>query len=206
MTTFTTPAAFLEDPPVDDVVDRMYTSDLEVQGYVANLTRVWAHWPDALGVLSAALRMATELAELDAVERDLVVTAAASGLGDAYCSFAFGSKLAQRVGPDITADLVQGRDDALSAHGQTLADWARRVASDPNSTTTAHVEALRRAGFDERRIFGLTFFVALRVAFSTVNDALGAAPDAELLSRVPRALEDAVTFGRRPSVPEGQEA
>ncbi len=203
MTTFTAPAAFLADPPVDEVVGRMYGSDQEMQGYVANLTRVWAHCPDALGVLSAALRMAIEVSGLDVVERDLVVTAAASGLGDAYCSLAFGSKLARRVGPEVTAELVRGRDRGLSQHGRLLADWARRVADDPNSTTEAHVDALRAAGFDDRQIFGLTFFVALRVAFSTVNDALGAAPDAELVSRAPQQLDEAVAFGRRAADPEG---
>ena len=64
-------------------------------------------------------------------------------------------------------------------------------------------------GFDDRQIFGLTFFVALRVAFSTVNDAIGATPDPQLLSRVPEAVEQAVTFGRAPrspATPAGQAA
>ena len=52
MNSFPTPAGFLADPPVDEQVGRMYSSDLEVQGYVANLTRVWAHSPETLGVLS----------------------------------------------------------------------------------------------------------------------------------------------------------
>jgi hypothetical protein len=43
----------------------------------------------------------------------------------------------------------------------------------------------------------VTVFVALRIAFSTVNDALGASPDPELVSTVPPAISDAVTWGRR---------
>jgi hypothetical protein len=73
------------------------------------------------------------------------------------------------------------------------------VAEDPNGTTAEQVEALREGGFDDRQIFGLTLFVALRVAFSTVNDALGATPDPELLERTPEQLGEAVTFGRRPT-------
>jgi hypothetical protein len=42
----------------------------------------------------------------------------------------------------------------------------------------------------------MTTFVALRLAFSTVNDALGAAPDAALRRSVPGPVQDAVTFGR----------
>lgn len=42
-------------------------------------------------------------------------------------------------------------------------------------------------------------YVALRLAFSTVNDALGAHPDAELADEAPAAVRDAVTWGRRPA-------
>jgi alkylhydroperoxidase family enzyme len=197
MTTFTTPAGFLADPTVDEQVERMYAADLEGQGYVANLTRVWAHSPETLGVLSYALKLATDLSGLDPVERNLVVTAAASALGDAYCSFAFGSKLARSVGPDITASIVRGDDSRLTQRGRLLTTWARQVAENPNGTISEQVAALREGGFDDRAIFGLTFFVALRVAFSTVNDALGATPDPELLARTPEQLQDAVMFGRR---------
>ena len=199
------PAGFLTDPPADEQVERMYAADLEVQGYVANLTRVWAHSPEGLGVLSYALKLATELSGLDPIERNLVVTAAASALGDAYCSFAFGTKLAGSVGADITAAIVRGDDGRLTERGRLLASWSRQVADDPNGSTADQVRALREAGFDDRQIFGLTFFVALRVAFSTVNDALGATPDPALLSRAPAPLGDAITFGRG-HVPASQEA
>jgi hypothetical protein len=43
----------------------------------------------------------------------------------------------------------------------------------------------------------VTVFVALRIAFSTVNDALGASPDPELIANLPTAISDAVTWGRR---------
>ena len=46
----------------------------------------------------------------------------------------------------------------------------------------------------------MTLFVAARLAFSTVNDALGAAPDRELTERAPAPVRAAVTFGR-PSGP-----
>ena len=42
----------------------------------------------------------------------------------------------------------------------------------------------------------ITTFVALRLAFATVNDALGAQPDAELAAGAPPAVAAAVTFGR----------
>jgi hypothetical protein len=70
------------------------------------------------------------------------------------------------------------------------------VAKDPNATTPDDVRDLRDAGFSDSQIFTMTVFVALRLAFSTVNDALGLSPDAGLRSTVPAAVLDAVTVGR----------
>ena len=66
-----------------------------------------------------------------------------------------------------------------------MAAWARKVARDPNATTPADIQALRDAGLDDGQIFAITAFVALRLAFSTINDALGAQPDAELAQSLP---------------------
>ena len=71
-----------------------------------------------------------------------------------------------------------------------------RCRADPNAVESDDVEALREAGFDDPQIFAITVFVALRIAFSTVNDALGARPDRELGRAAPQAVRDAVTFGR----------
>ncbi len=70
------------------------------------------------------------------------------------------------------------------------------VARDPNATTAADVQALRDVGCSDSKIFTITVFVALRLAFSTVNDALGLRPDAALRSTAPGLVRDAVTFGR----------
>ncbi len=55
---------------------------------------------------------------------------------------------------------------------------------------------LRDAGYGDAAIFAITVFVALRIAFSTVNDALGVRPDAAFRSTAPEAVLNAVTFGR----------
>jgi alkylhydroperoxidase family enzyme len=81
---------------------------------------------------------------------------------------------------------------------QVLAHWARLVTRDPNATTFADVQTLRDAGFDDAQIVAITVFIALRLAFSTVNDALGARPDREVLDAAPTPVRDAVTFGRPP--------
>ena len=73
---------------------------------------------------------------------------------------------------------------------------ARKVARNPNATTPADVQALRNTGLNDGRIFAVTAFVALRGAFSTINDSLGAQPDAELARTLPREVREAVTYGR----------
>jgi uncharacterized peroxidase-related enzyme len=192
-------AGFLAAAPVDEHVHRMFDTDLAQQGYVANLTRLWAHAPESLAALSYVLKRAADTAELDPRERAVLVTAAAATLGDSYCSLAFGSKVAATAGVAAAVGVVSGRDDdALTTREQALAGWARRVVDDPNAIGTADVDVLRAAGLDDGQVFAVTVFVALRQAFSTVNDALGASPDEELAARTPDGVLAAVGYGRRP--------
>jgi hypothetical protein len=68
--------------------------------------------------------------------------------------------------------------------------------ADPDSTALADVDGLRSAGLWQPEIFDATTFIALRLAFSTVNDALGARPDWQLAATAPAGVRDAVSFGR----------
>ena len=77
-----------------------------------------------------------------------------------------------------------------------MAAWARRVAADPNATTPADIQVLRDSGLDDEQIFAITAFVALRLAFSAINDSLGAQPDAQLAQSLPPEVREAVTYGR----------
>jgi hypothetical protein len=44
-----------------------------------------------------------------------------------------------------------------------------------------------------------TAFIDFRLAFSTINDALGAAPDLEVAAAAPEPVRAAVSYGRPPS-------
>ncbi len=96
----------------------------------------------------------------------------------------------------MAAAVVNGDDGQLTPAEQALAGWARAVVADPSSTTTDDLAPLRAAGLDDRQIFAVTAYVALRVAFSTVNSALGARPDAAITTTVPDAVREAITYGR----------
>jgi alkylhydroperoxidase family enzyme len=194
----TSAAGFLSEPLPSAEVERLYAQDLEGSGYVARLTRLWAHSPRALDSLSELLGLVVAQAGLSYRQRALLVSAAASAMSDSYCSLAWGTKLAAASDSAIASEILGGRS-RLPREDRVLVTWARTVVRDPNSTTPSDVDELRSLGFDDRQFLALTIYLGLRVAFSTVNDALGAAPDAELAERAPRAVRDRVTFGRPPT-------
>jgi hypothetical protein len=70
--------------------------------------------------------------------------------------------------------------------------------SDPNGTSDNDLRDLRSAGFNDAQIFAITAYIAGRLAFSTINDALGAQPDRELVANVPPEIREAVVYGRLP--------
>ena len=126
----------------------------------------------------------------------LVCTTAAT-LGDSYCALAWGKRLADQSDAATAAAVLASSDAAaLDAREKVLADWARKVVRSPNATSAADVERLRAAGFTDLEIFEATAFIAFRVAFSTVNDALGARPDLPLAQAAPPAVRAAVSYGR----------
>jgi alkylhydroperoxidase family enzyme len=191
-----TDTGFLAVPPSSPEAERLYADDLASMGYVNNLTRAWAYLPAAHDRLFDLLRQAVEAGGLTLRQRGILVGATASTLGDAYCSLAWGTKLAGEAGPDLAGCVLRGDDGPLDPAERALARWARAVTRDPNGTGPEDIDALREAGLDDRQIFAVTLFVALRIAFSTVNDALGARPDRELAAAAPPPVRDAVRYGR----------
>jgi uncharacterized peroxidase-related enzyme len=188
--------SFLDEASPSPGAQRLFDDDLQGLGYVMNTSRLWAHDPAALDRLSELLAHVTDAGSLTFRQRGILVTACASALGDSYCSLAWGKKLAGDAGATVAEGVLRGDDAALDSSERALARWARQLARDPNSTTAADVQSLRAAGFDDAQIFAISVYVALRIAFSTVNDALGAEPDRQLGVDAPEAVRDAVTFGR----------
>jgi uncharacterized peroxidase-related enzyme len=188
--------SFLEEPPVSAGARALFDDDLKDGGFVWNVTRLWAHQPDTMNGLFELMSQAFRPSGLSFRQRGILVVAAASTLGDSYCSLAWGGKLGQAADAAVAAGVLDGSDTGLTDQEQAMAAWARQVARDPNATTPADIQALRDAGFDDGQIFAITAFVALRLAFSTINDSLGALPDGRLAQSLPPEVRDAVTFGR----------
>ena len=189
-------AGFLGPAAESPAARSLHQEDLEELGYVMNSTRLWSHLPAEVDVLFDLMQMAVKPAGLTLRERGVIVTAAASTLGDSYCSLAWGKKLAGFADPEIAGAVLTGTDQGLSDVERALATWTRRVAGDPNATTASDVDTLREAGYDDRQILAITLFISLRLAFSIVNDALGAPPDRQLGDSVPTPVRSAVTWGR----------
>ena len=188
--------SFLSEPAPSPGMQALYDEDLADDGYVSNVSRLWAHQPGTIKQLFELMSQAFRPSGLAFRQRGILVTATASSLGDSYCSLAWGGKLSGAADAATAAGVLTGRDDGLTEQEQAMAAWARQVARDPNATTPADVQALRDAGLDDGQIFAITAFVALRLAFSTINDALGAQPDAQLAQSLPAEVRAAVTYGR----------
>ncbi|MGH7643833.1 MAG: carboxymuconolactone decarboxylase family protein [Candidatus Dormibacteria bacterium] len=161
-----------------------------------NASRLWVYQPATVTGLFDLMRAATSANRLTLRQRGILVAACAATFGDSYCSLAWGTKVAASSDPQIASAVIRGDDSLLSEEERAMATWAHKVAGDPSATTTHDIEALRDAGFSDHQIFAMTAYLALRIAFSTVNDALGARPDAAYRTDAPEAVLEAVTFGR----------
>ncbi|MFN2485481.1 MAG: carboxymuconolactone decarboxylase family protein [Acidimicrobiia bacterium] len=186
----------LDEAPAPPEAEALFEQDLANAGYVMNLTRLWAHEPAAKTGWFEVIKTVTRAGELSMRQQGILVTATAATLGDSYCSLAWGKKLAAEADPEIATGVLLAKDQDLTESEQVMARWARKVTRDPNSTDRSDVDALRAVGFSDRQIFAMTVYISLRIAFSTVNDALGALPDSEYRANAPSEVLDAVTWGR----------
>lgn len=187
---------FLDVPAHSPEAQVIFDDDVAELGYVMNASRLWAYQPATVSGLFDLLRGTASAGGLTVRQRGILVLACVSALGDSPCSLAWGCKLTEASDARTASGVLRGDDEGLSAAERAMADWARKVTREPNRTDAADVQALRDAGYDDAQIFAITVFVALRLAFSTVNDALGVCPDAAYRSTAPEAVLAAVTYGR----------
>jgi alkylhydroperoxidase family enzyme len=164
--------------------------DVAALGFLTNATRLWMHDPALHDRLFDLIIGSARAAALSVADRGVATIVAAAEVGDTYCPLAWGQKLSKETTPELAASVLGGSDDLLDDRGKALAAWALKVASDPQGTTAADLDGLVQAGFDDAQILNLTMFVALRIAFSTVNGALGARPEPEYVDYVDPAVRE----------------
>jgi uncharacterized peroxidase-related enzyme len=187
-------------PSHSEESDKVYKASAASMGFVMNLTKAWAWRPEVFDGFAALRNQLTGRSSLTKRDLAVMVCATAAELGDSYCCLAWGKTLAQEADPDVAAAVIAGSPaEALTDRDRALAAWARKVVADPNATTEADVAALRGVGLGDKEVFEATAFIAFRLAFSTVNDALGVKPDQRLAEQVPPEVRAAVSFGRAPA-------
>ena len=87
-------AGFLGAPANAADAQRLYDEDVAELGYVTNASRLWAHQPAADDALFALMGQMADAAALTQRQRGVLVAACAATIEDAYCSLAWGVKLA----------------------------------------------------------------------------------------------------------------
>lgn len=197
---------FLPDPPHSAAVQAAYDQDRASDGYVNNNTRLWSYRPDVSDQFVELRSSLMDGSSLSERELAVLLVASVAVRADSYCALAWGARLATMADDEAAvAVLTGGSAQSLTVREIALARWARTVAADANATTAEDVAQLRDAGLTAKEIFEATAYVAFRLAFSTVDNALGAEPDLQLAQSAPPGVREAVSFGRPPSTsPSGQ--
>lgn len=108
---------FLTEPPQTEATARMY-EDRSEDGYVWNVTRLWAWRPDVQKAFVALRTGLMDGASLGERDWAVLVAATAAQRNDSYCSLAWGAKLAQLAdaAPEpVRAAVTWGRPPAATA-------------------------------------------------------------------------------------------
>jgi alkylhydroperoxidase family enzyme len=183
---------FLNEPETDATVQAAYDANAKEAGHLMNYAHAWAWRQDVTDAFFAARKLAAGSTALSPGEIGVINTAVAGSRRDEACSLAWGTKLAAHTDPAVAANLLRGATDGLSEREAALAGWAAMVASDPNATSEADVNALRAAGLDDREIAEATMLAVFRLAFTSFNAALGVPTDAELVAEAPQEVRQSV--------------
>ena len=164
--------AFIETP----AESALYDADLEQQGYVANMTRVFAHRPELWAAwrgLVGALR-----GSMDWRRYELVTVAAARELRSSYCMLAHGKVLVEEFyDADQVRAIVEGHGP-LDEVDRAVMQLGAKVARDAAAVTVDDIARLRALGLSDGEILDVVATAGARCFFSKTLDALGAEPDA----------------------------
>ena len=186
---------FLREAPTTPESEALCREDVEELGFVMNVTRLWSWQPATVEDFFDLMGRATK-DRLSFREQGLIVLATASIIDDSYCSTAWAHKLTPTIGANVAAAVLQGDDSALTPIEQAMTSWIRRVMRSATTTTSADIDELRQVGVDDDTIFAMTFYAAMRMAFSTVNNALGAHPDRQFRTTAAPQVIAAIDYGR----------
>lgn len=188
--------ASVDDSGADEAVARMYATDREHFGYVANFTRTFSPRPNVYvgwQQLNGAIK-----ATMDPLRYELATVAAARQLRSSYCALAHGAILAeQHLGePAVRELMIDPQTAELTPLELAVVTLAEKVATDAASVTAEDFVHLRELGLSDPEIFDVVLAAAARCFFSTVLDATGTLADAGYATRLSAPTTAALTIGR----------
>ena len=175
-------------------VTAAFEKDRSSLGHVANYTRVFAHRP---AVLRAWQGLNGAIKGMDARRYEVATTAAALRLRSSYCALAHGKVLAAaHMSPDAVRALADDDDSPeLTEVDHAIARLADKVAAGAADMTPADLDELRALGWTDDEVLDVVLAAAARCFFSTVLEAVGAAPDVAYRA-LDAPMRDALTVGR----------
>ncbi|WP_165111642.1 hypothetical protein [Nocardioides turkmenicus] len=108
----------MEEPAPSAGQEKLYAEDLADDGYVWDLTRVWAHQPEMKEQLMRLFDATADAAGLTPRDKAVIVIAQAATIGDSYCAVAWGKRLTDWSDPQTAVAALTGDDGSFSEREQ----------------------------------------------------------------------------------------
>ncbi len=159
-------------------------------GSVDNVLRVHSLNPDSLHAhLEVYISTMHRPSPLSRAEREMVAVVVSRMNGCAYCLRHHGEGLRRLLGGEragLVEALSAGDESGLSDRERAMCAYATKLTNDPSSISESDIEALRRAGLDDRSVVDLACVTAYFAYANRVVLGLGACLEAEdVLGNVP---------------------
>jgi hypothetical protein len=173
----------------------MYQRQECAWGYVPNYAMAFSHRPEVLarwGRLLAEIRR-----PMSDRQFELVTFAAAIELRNPACSLAHGKQLHAFFSYEEISGMAAGKfGPSLTEAERAMMQFARRVARDASSITSADVDTLKEHGFKDAEIFDIVATAAGRAFFTKILDGLGVELD-DSFTKLDASFRDAVASATR---------
>jgi uncharacterized peroxidase-related enzyme len=175
----------VDDEKVDAALRQVYDLDIEKDGYVWNVNRVWSHRPEMVGLWQPLMKSIRS--HLHLRDYELVTIAAAHAIGCVYCMLAHGAVLRKNgfSVQQVIAVLEDYHNAGLSPKEVHLMDYASKISRDSKSISPADMDILHQDGLNDQQITDVALAAVLRNFMSRLFDALGARSDPELIAKEP---------------------
>ena len=175
----------VNDDNVEAVLRELYNQDIEKDGYVWNVNRVWSHRPEMVSLWQPLMKSIRSHLRLR--DYELVTIAAAHAIGCVYCMLAHGAVLRKNgfTAQQVIAILEDYHNAGLSQKEIHLMDYASKISRDSKSISQADIDILHQDGLNDQQITDVALAAVLRNFMSRLFDALGARSDPELIAKEP---------------------